>query len=379
MPAFQENSVLESIIGNENVMGYLLESIKRDRIAKAYLFYGPPSVGKFKTAIAFVAAVLCGEGGCGKCNTCRRVLELKHPDVLVVEGRGKNIPVEVIREIRLSAYLKPVEGKYRFFIIRDAEMLWEEGASTLLKLLEEPPQGSIFILISASIASVMPTLISRCEKVRFTPVPREKIAEMLVKRGIDFNKADLIARVTGGLPGNAIKLADEPWRMERRDTVLRVARALKHADLATILDMAEELYAEIRAPIEEMAVIYKERKQELSDLMDESALKRFAKAIDEEYSQERLREEINGVKEALQILFSWYRDILVMKECNSKEMLVNVDFIQEIESESRVMKEDCVVRIIRSIDDAFKAVDQNVPAQLVLEGALTEIQEAIRA
>lgn len=372
-------TVFETIIGHESVTRYLIESVKHDRIANAYLFFGPHSVGKFKTAIAFAAAVLCRDRGCGQCNTCRRVLELKHPDLVFVEARGKNIPVEVIREVRLSAYRKPVEGKYRFFVIRDAELMWEEAASTLLKVLEEPPNVAVFILISASLASVMPTLISRCEKIRFAPVAKEKIARTLEVSGFDPERADLIARISGGLPGRAIRLSQEPWHLEKRENILKVARALKHADLATILDMAEELYKEIRAPIEEMAVLYKEKKQELSGMMDEGALKRFSRLIDEEYSRERIREEIAGVKDTLQILNSWYRDILIMKECNNEEMLVNVDFIQEIETESRVLDEGGVVKVIRSIDDAVKAVDQNIPTQLVLESVLTEIQGVLRA
>ncbi len=372
-------TVFEGIIGHENVTHYLFECVKRDRIANAYLFYGSKSVGKIKTALAFVAAALCKNRGCGECNICRRVLQLKHPDLVVVEASGKNIPVEVIREIRLMAYRKPIEGKYRFFIIRDAELMWEEAASTLLKVLEEPPDTAVFILVSVSPSSIMPTLMSRCEKIRFAPVAREKISSMLTAMGLDPDRADLIARISGGLPGRAIRLFQEPWHLERRENVLKVARALKHADLATIIDMAEELYGEIIAPVEEMAVLYRKKKQELSDMMDESALKRFSKLIDEEYSRERIKEETASVKDTLQILSSWYRDILIMKECDDEEMLVNVDYIQEIETESRVLDQGTLVKVIDTIDGALKAVDQNVPTQLVLESALTGIQGVLRA
>jgi DNA polymerase-3 subunit delta' len=332
-------------------------------------------------ARAFAAAILCPDDGCGVCNTCRRVLEDKHPDVKVIRPAGKNIPVETIREIRMDAFRKPSEAAHKVYIFKDAERMWEEGASTLLKVLEEPPGNVVFILVTANPGAVLPTILSRCQEVRFANVPIEELREYLVeKKGISQERADLIARLTGGVLGRALDWCDEPWRLARRDNVIRAARALRRADLNRVLEIAGELHRDVRAPVEQLAAGFQERKHELADgSLDEALVRRLSKELDEELKREQIKEEMRGIKDVFSTLSWWYRDILVYKEGGDANLLVNHDIASEVAEEAGALP---VQKILRSIDllaESARAAEQNVPPQLNIESTLLGLQEVLHA
>jgi DNA polymerase-3 subunit delta' len=355
--------------------------VEQGRVNHAYLFTGPSAVGKFTVAKAFAASVLCASGGCGECNVCRRVLEEKHPDVTVIRPAGKNIPVEKIRELRLSAFRKPMEAVRSVFIIKNAERMWEEGASTLLKVLEEPPGNAVFILITANPAGMLPTIRSRCQEIAFAPVPSEELAGYLVERkGVSHDEALLIVRLTGGVLGRALDWCDERWRLARRDNVIRVARALRRADLNHALEMAGELYREVRAPVEELASRYQEKKAGFRDgSLDEALMKKLSRDQDEELKREQLKEEAQGAREVLSTLAWWYRDILIFKEGGDTALLANVDLEREIADEAEAVNTSRLLDCIELLEESMKASEQNVPTQLNLESALLGIQEALYA
>ncbi|MHB8895359.1 MAG: DNA polymerase III subunit delta', partial [Candidatus Geothermincolia bacterium] len=233
----------DDVVGHSAVCLSLRRAVEQEHINHAYMFTGPTAVGKFIVARTFAASILCPRGGCGECNVCRRVMEEKHPDVVVVRPAGKNIPVETIRAIRMDAFKKPSESEHKIYIIKNAERMWEEGASTLLKVLEEPPGNVVFILVTASAGGVLPTIRSRCQEIRFSNVPLEELKSyILARKDVTPERADLIVRLTGGVLGRALDWCDEPWRLVRRDNVVKTARALRRADLNHTLAMAQELY-----------------------------------------------------------------------------------------------------------------------------------------
>jgi DNA polymerase-3 subunit delta' len=371
----------DEVVGHGAIKRSLEKAVEQGRESHAYLFSGPSGVGKFMTARAFAAAMLCPEGGCGECNLCRRVVEEKHPDVMVIRPAGKNIPVETIRALRLDAFRKPVEADRKAYIIKNADRMWDEGASTLLKVLEEPPGNSVFILITANPDGMLPTIRSRCQRINFSPVPAAELGEYLVEqKGVPAEKAELVVKLTGGMLGKALDWCDDPSRLSRRDGVLRVARSLKQADMNQALEMAQELYGEVRGPAEALASVYHEKKRELADgSLDDDAVRRLSKDLDEECKREQLKEEIRGTREILSTLAWWYRDILILEEGGDSRLVVNADLLDEIYNESEANPARKVIGCIELLENAMRAIEQNVPVQLNLESVLLGIQEVLYA
>lgn len=371
----------DEVVGHSAVCLSLRRAVEQGHINHAYFFTGPSAVGKFIVARTFAAAILCPHGGCGECNVCRRVMAEKHPDVTVVRPAGKNIPVETIRAVRMDAFRKPSESDHKVYIIKNAERMWEEGASTLLKVLEEPPGDVVFILVTASAGGVLPTIRSRCQEIRFSNVPLDDLkAYLLERKNVTPERADLIVRLTGGVLGRALDWCDEPWRLTRRDNVIKTARALRRADLNHTLEMAQELYRDVRAPLEEVAASYQDRKDEISDgTLDDATVRRMSKEFDEACKREQLKEETRGVKEVLSTLAWWYRDILIYGEGGDESLLVNRDLEQEVAQEAAALAPSNLLRCIDILGDGMKAAEQNVPAQLNIESSLLGIQEVLYA
>jgi len=371
----------DNVVGHKAVCSALASAVERDRVNHAYLFTGPSAVGKFIVAKTLAASLLCPHGGCGECNTCRRVMEEKHPDLMVVRPAGKNIPVETIRALRMDAFKKPLESARKVYIIKSADRMWEEGASTLLKVLEEPPGDVVFILVSASVGTLLPTIRSRCQEITFSHIPLDELKTYLLEhKDVAPERADLIVRLTGGVLGRALDWCDEPWRLARRDNVIKTARALRRADLNQALTLAGELHRDVRAPLDEIAAAYLERKRSLADgTLDDATLKRIGKDVDDECKREQIKEEMKGVKEIFSTLAWWYRDILIYGEGAGGALLVNRDMEDEIAEEAGALAPVKILKCIDILGESMRAAEQNVPAQLNIESALFGMQEALYA
>ncbi len=373
--------IWDQVVGHTAVCLSLRRAVEQEHVNHAYLFTGPSAVGKFIVAKTLAASILCPNGGCGKCNVCRRVMEEKHPDLTVVRPEGKNIRVETIRALRMDAFKKPTESDNKVYIIKNAERMWDEGASTLLKVLEEPPGNVIFILVTANAGGVLPTIRSRCQEIRFANVPLEDLKGYLLEhKDVTPERADLIVRLTGGVLGRALDWCDEPWRLTRRDNVIKTARALRRADLNHALAFAQEIYRDVRAPLDEVAAGYQEKKHALADgSIDDATVKRVCKELDEECKREQVKEEARGVKEVFSTLSWWYRDILIYGEGGDVTLLVNRDLEQEIAEEAGALAPVNLLKCIDILGESMRAAEQNVPAQLNIESALFGLQEALYA
>jgi DNA polymerase-3 subunit delta' len=199
---------------------------RRGRLAHAYLFTGPPGVGKRLFATELARALLCENPpgprleACDHCPACAQVEAGTHPDFFVA-GRPPDsleVPIQVIRELCQGFALKPARGRGKIAILDDADDLNDESANCFLKTLEEPPPRSVLILIGTHADRQLPTIVSRCQQVRFAPLPQPLVAELLRAQGLaDPALVERLARLGGGSLGQALALADPAlWEFRRQ-------------------------------------------------------------------------------------------------------------------------------------------------------------------
>jgi len=254
--------MLDQLIGNERVKSLLRRILETSRVPGAMLFTGEDGIGKKLFALEIAKALDCrtpaGSEGCGKCPSCVRIAKFNypqssdsddwkgivwtdHPDVGMVVAPKRILLVEQMRLIEREANYRPYEGKARVFLIEDADKLNEASANALLKVLEEPPHTSHIILLTSRPAMLLPTIRSRCQMVRFSPVSAEEIESYLLNNKIvTAADARIRARVARGSLGRAIADEFEDY-VDQRKSMLAVLQALAlNDDRVQLLRSAEE-------------------------------------------------------------------------------------------------------------------------------------------
>jgi DNA polymerase-3 subunit delta' len=223
----------QRVRGHDALIEGFRRVVRRGRLAHAYLFTGPPGVGKRLFAVQLARALLCEGGGegleaCGRCPACAQVDAGTHPDFLVGARppEALEFPIELMRALCASFALKPARGRGKVVVIDDADDLNEESANCFLKTLEEPPPRSVLILVGGSPERQLPTIASRCQVVRFRPLPAGLVEELLRARGVtDEALRARLVRLSAGSPGLAEALADPALWDFRRDFLAGLLRA----------------------------------------------------------------------------------------------------------------------------------------------------------
>lgn len=209
------------IVGNRPIHNILRRALERGRVPNSILFCGPRGVGKRRTARVLAQALNClnrKDDACGECESCRAIDGHKFPDVLELEAPEDKtvVTIEQIRELRKIAYLRPMSGRRRVFILPE-DLLEVVQASAFLKILEEPPLFTHFFLLSENPAQILPTINSRCQTLTFLPVSDEEVERALRENGVDAEKARIIALVCHGNMEKALGLDWEDIQAERRE------------------------------------------------------------------------------------------------------------------------------------------------------------------
>ena len=205
-------------MGHEGVIGRLRESILRGRLAHACLFVGPDGIGTELVARELARTLLCAAGtdeACGHCAACHKVDHGNHPDVSFVRRiergakgeRKRQIVIDQVREeIQDPIGYKPFEGRYKVFVVSEADRMTEEAQNCLLKTLEEPPPHSLLILVAGRLEPFVDTVVSRCQVVRFRALGTEQVERILTEgHGLDAATARALGRLSEGSPGRALR------------------------------------------------------------------------------------------------------------------------------------------------------------------------------
>lgn len=344
----------ENLRGQDSAVGYLKASLKNNRVSHAYIFSGPDGVGKHLAAINFAKALNCdsplpvfssdtssdlgsrsGQSqraeGCDQCSSCKKIGLSKHPDVFILEPeeggasiktlrhaqglypeRSRGIKIEDVRALIKDAYLKPFEARKKVYIIEGAEYMKREAANALLKTLEEPPADSVIILLTENIKSLFHTIVSRCQVVKFFPLRLKEAEDILIKEySLSQEDAHTLSHLSGGKLGEALKFKEEDIFTKRSLLINKIISGSR-ADF------------------------------DFDDVPKED------------------------IRLYLDMILSWYGDILNMKAGGCDHMLVNIDKKNTISKEAGRLSFERIEDIISGVISAIMSIDRNANHKLAM-------------
>ncbi|MDD4939142.1 MAG: AAA family ATPase [Candidatus Omnitrophica bacterium] len=276
----------KDIKGQERPVHLLQEYIRLGCLTGSYLFTGEEGIGKMLTAKTLAKVLNCEAGpgdSCDACPSCLKIEKGEHPDVQIIDGLGIDgcggaaepalyaagqVKIEQIRQMQRHISLRPYEGKRKVFIIDNAHTLTQDAGNALLKILEEPPAASLIILISAKSAMLLKTIVSRCKSIKFFPLKRSALEEILKNDfRLEEGRAHFLAYFSEGRLGRAIRLKDSDILKEKNSAIDGFAAAEDKARARTSLNALAAWFRDIYilkagAPCSEL--INLDRKEELS-------------------------------------------------------------------------------------------------------------------
>jgi len=325
------------VIGQDKILALLGHSLKEDNIAHAYLLVGPRHVGKRTLALNLAQALNCDdpEPPCGQCHSCHRILEGKHADVTSLGLDSQvEIGIDDIRGLQRSANLPPYEGKCKVFIIDEAEYLSTEAANSLLKILEEPPPKVVWLLLAAEERRLLPTIISRCQRLELKPMPSKQIQQILTDSyNVDLDKAKLLVRLCHGCLGWALSsLADNELLQQRSQKI-----------------------------------------DKLASLLTASLEQRFA------YAQElaiQFNQDRRSIMEVMDTWLNWWHDLMLIKG-DYKEAITNVDYEVILEKQANEISLKEIKDFTATLCLTEGDISRNVNARLAFESLMLNMPKIV--
>lgn len=308
----------EKIRGQRFAKKYLSNSIKSNMISHAYMFEGPSGVGKNTMARELAATLLEMEN------------LFNSPDYIEITPDGNSIKIAQIRKLQSDILVKPYKS-YKIYVIDEAQKMTVEAQNALLKTLEEPPKYAIIILITNNKESLLDTIKSRCEIIKFTPIPLVEVADYLTQTGVDKNRASLLANFSRGSMQKAIELSESEDFHIMRDEVQKYVETFLTGSMLDIMDIQSSI--------------------------------------------EKYKDNITNV---LDLLINYFRDIMMVKENVDSSMIINLDRLVFIKNMSRKITYSQLSKIIDIIEETKTKLRSNCNFNISIQVMTLNIYEVIK-
>jgi len=377
--------IWSELLGQPEAVSQLRQAVanKENGLQHAWLLTGPPGSGRSNAAMAFAAALLCEAAGCGDCKSCKMVSSGSHPDVSVLATEKVLISIDEIRELVSASHFGGSISKYQIMIIEDADRMTERSSNVLLKALEEPPAGTIWLLCAPSEADMLPTIRSRVRRVALKQPSTQTVADLLVSRdGIEPKLALQVAAEAQGHIGMALRLAtSSDARARRRETLIA---ALQIDSIPKAMSTAER-WLEL-AKKDADALTLERDELERANLLATlgipeggtvpPALRADIKALEEAQKRRATRSLRDGIDRILVDLMSLYRDVLTIQLQASAE-LVNQDLKNSLDEVASSTNPAQTITKLEAMAEARVRIGANVRDLMVLESLAVALRRKL--
>jgi DNA polymerase-3 subunit delta' len=361
--------------GQDKAVSFLKSAAENNKISHAYLFSGSQSVGKKFAATLFTAAVNCENGGCGVCESCTAILK-GLPPLLNIFPVGRRITISQIQEAKHWLELKPGSGVRQFLIIDEIDLMNKEASNALLKTLEEPLGDSCIIGITHRPQNLLPTVRSRFQSVGFSFLSGPSVKEILSQFSGEEELVNIVVRL---FPGQADRplfwLRHQEMFDWRRDVISSVCQLAGHS--VNPLSLADKLFVPLKKRTASIEDSFTREAVKISDFMGK---KKFANSIlkNLELSNKRTKdkEAANFLTELLTVITSFYRDVLMhLSNSYDKELLINFDVANEIDSFSKNSNIDEIILSLKHIEKTNRLLSYNLNEKFILENLFMQLWE----
>jgi DNA polymerase III subunit delta' len=335
----------QRILGQDQPKRIIQSALKNHNASHAYLFYGQESIGKKLTAIELAKSLNCEVSGpqdnCDECSSCRKIEQRIHPDFFLLEpgksspsGRDALIKVEEIRELQKKLSFLPYEGKTKVAIIDGAEFLNPQAANTFLKTLEEPPSATVLILITANPYRLLPTIVSRCQGVKFHPLTSDEVKQILQQTP-----------------------EPETGAIDEKELELRALRSL----------------GQVKRALEEDIAVTHQHREEILNLLEKVSFKRMDAVF--KWTRQWGKQPAQ-IQSLLDEMLSLVRDLAVLKNRGPGVQILNQDILNRLQPLAAQKSVGTLTAMFDSILKTKSALTGNANLQLSLDHMLIEFCEA---